>query len=79
MKNLAEFPSVALLIERQPFYQRSLEAFMVVTKKWAVREAMEFNRSAIIARRRFPNGELKASIAGFCERRDFLMALARKA
>lgn len=52
---------------------------MIITKRQAVREAMEYNRCAVLARKRYPGGELKASIAGFCERRDFLMAMARKA
>lgn len=52
---------------------------MVITKRQAVRWAMEFNRSAVFARKHYPGGELNASIAGFCERRDMLMALARKA
>ncbi|MDH4602411.1 MULTISPECIES: hypothetical protein [Pseudomonas syringae group] len=47
-----------------------------MTKKNAVREAMEYNRCAIIARRL---GDLPSSVAGFCERRDFLMRMARQA
>lgn len=48
---------------------------IMMTKKIAVREAMEYNRCAIIARR---IGKAPASVAEFCDRRDHLMRLARK-
>lgn len=47
-----------------------------MTKNQAVREAMEYNRCAILARR---YGNLPATIEGFCDRRNYLMRLARQA
>lgn len=47
-----------------------------MTKAQMVKEAMEYNRCAIIGRR---DGKIPHSVAGFIERRDFLIKMARKA
>ncbi|WKV20545.1 hypothetical protein 16Q_152 [Pseudomonas phage 16Q] len=46
-----------------------------MTKSQMVKEAMEYNRCLIIARR--DAAKLPATIAGFAERRDTLMKKAR--
>ena len=45
-----------------------------MSKAKMVKEAMEYNRCAILARKM---GNLPATIAGFCDRRDYLVKLAR--
>jgi hypothetical protein len=45
-----------------------------MSKSKLVKEAMEYNRCAIIARRK---GDLPATVSAFCDRRDYLIKLAR--
>jgi hypothetical protein len=47
----------------------------MMSKSKMVREAQEYNRCAIIARRM---GDLPATVSAFCERRDYLIKLARR-
>lgn len=47
-----------------------------MTLDQAVREAMELNRCAVFARR---HGKLPITVRAFCERRDYLIRLARSA